>query len=119
MGLLALLRKLKRNDREARILMLGLDCAGKTTILKVGCWGVVCNLEGTGLIEKIGLTSIQPTYNPQALSQENVSQIMPTQGFNVKSLTHDGFKLDMWDIGGCVHASSRLAWSWIDDGRTH
>lgn len=35
MGLLALLRKLKRNDREARILMLGLDCAGKTTILKV------------------------------------------------------------------------------------
>jgi hypothetical protein len=35
MGLLALLRKLKRNDREGRILMLGLDCAGKTTILKV------------------------------------------------------------------------------------
>eukprot|EP00916_Digyalum_oweni_P012256 GHVL01020299.1.p1 GENE.GHVL01020299.1~~GHVL01020299.1.p1 ORF type:complete len:135 (-),score=20.72 GHVL01020299.1:67-471(-) len=25
---------------------------------------------------------------------------MPTQGFNVKSLVHDGFKLNVWDIGG-------------------
>jgi GTPase SAR1 family protein len=34
MGLLALLRKLRRSEREGRILMLGLDNAGKTTILK-------------------------------------------------------------------------------------
>ena len=25
---------------------------------------------------------------------------MPTQGFNIKSLTQDGFKLNVWDIGG-------------------
>merc|ERR1712070_858108 len=25
---------------------------------------------------------------------------MPTQGFNVKSLLHEGFKLNVWDIGG-------------------
>ncbi len=55
MGLLNLLRNLKRDDKEARILVLGLDNAGKTTILK-------------------------------ALSEEDISTIMPTQGFNIKSL---------------------------------
>lgn len=69
MGLLTLLRRLKRNDREARILVLGLDNAGKTTILK-------------------------------KLSDEDISHIMPTQGFNIKSLLHEGFKLNVWDIGG-------------------
>lgn len=69
MGLLNLLRKLKKDDSEARILVLGLDNGGKTTILK-------------------------------KLSEEDISHIMPTQGFNVKSLQVDGFKLNMWDIGG-------------------
>jgi ADP-ribosylation factor-like protein 3 len=69
MGLLTLLRKLKRSDKEARILVLGLDNGGKTTILK-------------------------------KLSDEDIAHIMPTQGFNIKSLMHDGFKLNVWDIGG-------------------
>jgi ADP-ribosylation factor-like protein 3 len=62
MGLLNLLRTLKRDDKEARILVLGLDNAGKTTILK-------------------------------ALSEEDISTIMPTQGFNIKSLVsrHSSF----------------------------
>ena len=34
MGLLNLLRSLKKSENEARILVLGLDNAGKTTILK-------------------------------------------------------------------------------------
>jgi len=69
MGLLSLLRGLKKGDTEMRILLLGLDNAGKTSVLK-------------------------------KLSDEEVSHIMPTQGFNIKSLTKDGFKLNVWDIGG-------------------
>ena len=36
------------------------------------------------------------------LSDEDISHIMPTQGFNIKSLMHDGFKLNVWDIGGKI-----------------
>lgn len=69
MGLLSLLRKLKKSEREARILILGLDNAGKTSILR-------------------------------KLSDEDPTVTQPTQGFNIKSVMCEGFKLNMWDIGG-------------------
>jgi len=70
MGLLNLIRKqLKKTEKEVRILVLGLDNSGKTTILK-------------------------------SLSNEDISQISPTHGFNIKNLSHDGFKLNVWDVGG-------------------
>mmetsp|Transcript_23593 Transcript_23593/g.36882 ORF Transcript_23593/g.36882 Transcript_23593/m.36882 type:complete len:180 (-) Transcript_23593:294-833(-) len=69
MGLLNLLRKLKKTDKEFRILVLGLDNAGKTTALK-------------------------------KLADEDPTTTMPTQGFNIKSVLHEGFKLNVWDIGG-------------------
>jgi len=69
MGLLKLLRGLKKSETELRILMLGLDNAGKTTILK-------------------------------SLASESIDNIAPTQGFNIKSLSQSGFKLNVWDIGG-------------------
>ncbi len=34
------------------------------------------------------------------LSDEDISSIMPTQGFNVKSVQSNQFKLNVWDIGG-------------------
>jgi len=64
-----MLRNLKKGESELRILLLGLDNAGKTCILK-------------------------------KLSDEDISNIMPTQGFNIKSLQQAGFKLNVWDIGG-------------------
>lgn len=49
------MRALKKKAGEARILVLGLDAAGKTTILR-------------------------------ALASEDIQQIAPTQGFNIKTL---------------------------------
>ncbi|XP_031433751.1 ADP-ribosylation factor-like protein 3 [Clupea harengus] len=70
MGLLAVLRRLKTTpDQEVRILLLGLDNAGKTTLLK-------------------------------QLASEDINHITPTQGFNIKSVQSQGFKLNVWDIGG-------------------
>ncbi|KAL1235970.1 ADP-ribosylation factor-like protein [Trichinella spiralis] len=70
MGILALLKRLKATSgRDVRILLLGLDNAGKTTLLK-------------------GLVS------------EDITHVTPTQGFNIKSVVSDGFKLNVWDIGG-------------------
>lgn len=34
------------------------------------------------------------------ISTQDISTITPTQGFNIKNLTHDKFKLNVWDIGG-------------------
>ena len=70
MGLLSLLKKFKSSpEREIRILLLGLDNAGKTTTLR-------------------------------KLASEDITQITPTQGFNIKSVSSDGFRLNVWDIGG-------------------
>jgi len=34
------------------------------------------------------------------LSEEDISHIMPTQGFNMKVLQQAGFKITVWDVGG-------------------
>ena len=84
-GLLSILKGLSRSSKqELRILLLGLDNAGKTSILK-------------------------------KLSSEAISSVMPTQGFNIKSIEQkmeDGktkVKLNVWDIGG--QKSIRPYWS--------
>ena len=69
MGLLSILKKLKEKEKEVRLLMLGLDNAGKTTILK-------------------------------KFNGEDINEIAPTLGFNIKTLDHRGFKLNIWDVGG-------------------
>ncbi|RZF47530.1 hypothetical protein LSTR_LSTR009066 [Laodelphax striatellus] len=69
MGLLTVLKKMKQKEKEIRILMLGLDNAGKTTILK-------------------------------RFNGEPIDTISPTLGFNIKTLEHRGYKLNVWDVGG-------------------
>ena len=78
-GLLDILRGLRKGqEKEAKILVVGLDNSGKTTILK-------------------------------ALSDEDTENIAPTQGFHIKALAKDGFKLNVWDIGG--QKAIRAYWS--------
>merc|ERR1711953_1409286 len=48
----------------------------------------------------LGLDNAGKTIILKKLSEEDISHIMPTQGFNIKSLVHEGFKLNVWDIGG-------------------
>eukprot|EP00760_Papus_ankaliazontas_P006739 PhM_4_TR13158/c0_g1_i1/m.25224/K07943/ARL2; ADP-ribosylation factor-like protein 2 len=69
MGLLSILKKVKTKEREMRILMLGLDNAGKTTIVK-------------------------------KFNQDDITGISPTLGFNIRSLEHNGYILNVWDVGG-------------------
>ena len=47
-----------------------------------------------------GLDNAGKTTLLKTLASEDVSQITPTQGFNIKSVQSDGFKLNVWDIGG-------------------
>ncbi|KAL7747087.1 hypothetical protein RI367_007583 [Sorochytrium milnesiophthora] len=70
MGLLSILKKLRQKEKEIRILILGLDNAGKTTILK--------RLNGEDV------STISPTlgFNIKSLD-------FPP-----------GYKLNVWDIGG-------------------
>ncbi len=69
MGLLKILKKLKEKEKEMRVLILGLDNAGKTTILK-------------------------------KFNGEDINEISPTLGFNIKTLHFKEYKLNVWDIGG-------------------
>ena len=57
MGLLTILKKVKQKEKELRLLILGLDNAGKTTIMK-------------------------------RVSGEDVSEISPTVGFNIKVIIY-------------------------------
>ncbi|GFE55792.1 ADP-ribosylation factor 2 [Babesia ovis] len=63
------IRKGKALEQEIRVLMLGLDNAGKTTILK-------------------------------RLNGEDISHVEPTLGFNIKTLEHNGYHVNVWDVGG-------------------
>ena len=39
-------------------------------------------------------------YSSPFCTPQDIKHIAPTQGFNIKSLMQDEFKLNVWDIGG-------------------
>jgi GTPase SAR1 family protein len=89
---------------QARILVLGLDNAGKTTILKQ-----LSNEDITTIMPtQVGTLAACP---PVAAPERGLRRVLtragrlscpssPIQGFNIKSLMRNGLKLHVWDIGG-------------------
>ncbi len=76
MGLLKIIRKVKRREKEMRLLMLGLDNAGKTTVL-------------------------------YKFIDEDISDIPPTVGFNIRTVAEyktepdtPNYRLNIYDVGG-------------------
>ncbi|KAL9571036.1 hypothetical protein ACKAV7_004828 [Fusarium commune] len=67
--MLSILRKARLKDKEMRILMLGLDNAGKD-------------------------------HNRQEVMGEDVNTVSPTLGFIIKTIDYEGYKLNIWDVGG-------------------
>lgn len=98
MGLLSILKKVKMKERELRILILGLDNAGERhldKIIKPHCLSLSCHFSGKTTVMK-------------QVCGEDVHEISPTVGFNIKSLEHNGFTLNLWDVGG--QKSIRTYW---------
>eukprot|EP00635_Sarcinochrysidales_sp_CCMP3193_P010345 CAMPEP_0118904592 /NCGR_PEP_ID=MMETSP1166-20130328/8993_1 /TAXON_ID=1104430 /ORGANISM="Chrysoreinhardia sp, Strain CCMP3193" /LENGTH=184 /DNA_ID=CAMNT_0006843849 /DNA_START=77 /DNA_END=631 /DNA_ORIENTATION=- len=69
MGFLSIVRKLREKEREMKLLMVGLDNAGKTTVVK-------------------------------KFKGEATDTISPTLGFDISTLEHRGYRLNVWDVGG-------------------
>ncbi|KAI6246031.1 ADP-ribosylation factor-like protein 2 [Erysiphe necator] len=67
--MLSILRKARLKDKEMRILMLGLDNAGKTTIVR-------------------------------RIMGDEIDTVSPTLGFIIKTIDFEGYKLNIWDVGG-------------------
>src|SRR6185437_2700969 len=70
MGLATIIRKQRLKDRQMRILVLGLDNAGKSTI--VARW----------------------------LGSSNLQDMVPTFGFQIHDVHVDDCIVTVWDIGG-------------------
>ena len=81
MGFLSILRKARRKEQELRFLLIGLDNAGKTTVLR--------RLLGA--------------------SEEEVRAAAPTLGLQVRTWMHPrGYRINLWDVGG--QRSIRAYW---------
>jgi len=76
MGLYTILKKHRLKDRQLRFLFLGLDAAGKSTIVS---------------------RLLSPMASPD---QQSLKDISPTFGFKVTTIEFEKYKLNIWDVGG-------------------
>eukprot|EP00118_Oscarella_pearsei_P005426 m.24962 g.24962 ORF g.24962 m.24962 type:complete len:239 (+) comp28707_c0_seq2:51-767(+) len=85
MGLLTILKKMRQKEKEVRLLMLGLDNAGKTTILK--------RFNGEDI------STISPTlgFNIKTFEHKEYGSRLVCIACHISAYS---FKLNVWDVGG-------------------
>ncbi|GAB7356085.1 hypothetical protein MBLNU459_g6696t1 [Dothideomycetes sp. NU459] len=84
--MLSILRKARLKDKEMRILML--CCISRIAAV------TLADSLGRGL-DNSGKTSIV-----KSIMGEDLNTISPTLGFIIKTIDYDGYKLNIWDVGG-------------------
>ena len=94
MGLLTILKKVKEEEQEIRLLILGLDNAGKTSIVKRYC--------GQSIDE------VEPTLGFSIQTLEYTRKGGDIDGDNNNNNNNDTYQLHLWDIGG--QSSIRAYW---------
>lgn len=89
MGLLTIIRKTRLKEKQIRVLMLSviqpLSPSFPLTLCSCVCSG----------LDNAGKTTIC-----KSILHEDVSTISPTLGFNIRTIIHLGYTLNVWDIGG-------------------
>jgi GTPase SAR1 family protein len=111
---------------QARVLVLGLDNSGKTTLLKKLSDEDITTITPTAVSSQphrqgapfgsaatrlpVPQSSSLPTVHQAHVKKNACANWLcfqttnwlrcAMQGFNIKSLVRDGFKLNVWDVGG-------------------
>mmetsp|Transcript_11736 Transcript_11736/g.29739 ORF Transcript_11736/g.29739 Transcript_11736/m.29739 type:complete len:234 (+) Transcript_11736:186-887(+) len=97
MGLLTILKKVKEEEREIRILVLGLDNAGKTTIVRRLCDKPIDSIEPT-----LGFSIQTLEYDLRETQEYDTVDVDNLFGASSASIasTASTYQLHLWDIGG-------------------
>ena len=86
------------SKQEMRILMVGLDAAGKTTILYKLKLGEIVTTILT--IDQVGLDAAGKTTILYKLKLGEIVTTIPTIGFNVETVEYKNISFTVWDVGG-------------------
>lgn len=104
----------RRQEPEAMVLWLGLDGCGKTTLLK-HCAALKTNHQG--LEDNLDMNRNGSSSSSGSVTVDEITNSLPTQGHEIKSMDLFGMHIVAWDVGG--HKSLRHTWRKYFTGSTN